>query len=300
MMQGEATRSGRDRTAAALQQYIDALPASSYDVRVVGFDRLAQVREFAPEMLIASGGWLRHCNAQGSNVYLRPLSARHVLLDDLTDESLAEFTAVHVPSCIVETSPGSYQAWISVSAVPIDPTIATRIARSLAQRFGGDFGAASAFQPGRAPGLCNRKPERAGPDGRGPWVLVRHAKAVIDPKGPELIEDALAAGRAKAAHDPPPGSGSDRPPPLQQSPAEEHAAAAARVMSTLPGGEIDRSRLDFAIARRLIGRGHLVEDVGLVLQASAKAGALPARDAERYIRRTTGAAAQSLAKGGMP
>jgi hypothetical protein len=42
-------------------------------------------------------------------------------------------------SCVVlQTSPGNLQAWIHVSATPLEPAVATEIGRELARLYRGD------------------------------------------------------------------------------------------------------------------------------------------------------------------
>jgi hypothetical protein len=292
------TLTGHDRTARALEQYVDALPAPGYDLRAIAPGQTPKVRQVTRDKLLASVAWLRHCNAQGANVYLRPLTARHVLVDDLSDVTLAAITAAHRISCIIETSPSSYQAWITLSEQDVDPTTATRVARALAVRFDGDPGAASAFQPGRAPGLQNRKPARIGPDGRGPWVAVRHAQSVVDPTATELMASAHETPTGVAVRElrlvtHPASEGR-----MLRSPAEEYAEAEDRLARMLPGSQLDRSRLDYAIARRLFGLGYKTDAVAAVLHMSAKVRAMRDAEADQYIRRTLEAALSCAVRGG--
>jgi hypothetical protein len=70
---------------------------------------------------------------------------------------------------VVETSPGNFQAWLKHSReLPRD--LSTLAARSLADEFGGDRGAADWRHFGRLAGLTNRKPRHMGGNGLFPFV----------------------------------------------------------------------------------------------------------------------------------
>ena len=117
-------------------------------------------------------------NASGSSIYVRPsrtLDAHPwLLIDDLTAAALDSLRECHPPGLVVETSPGSFQAWIRVQE-PVPVAARTSIARTLAEIYAGDPGAVGAHQFGRMPGTTNRKPSRRLPDGRSPFAALRHA-----------------------------------------------------------------------------------------------------------------------------
>jgi hypothetical protein len=67
---------------------------------------------------------LKHCNARGSHIYIRPSGEhRFTTLDDLNETSLARLSAdSFTPCAVVETGAGNFQAWLkhsrNVSAAP--------------------------------------------------------------------------------------------------------------------------------------------------------------------------------------
>jgi hypothetical protein len=84
-----------------------------------------------------------------------------------------------------------------------------------------------------------------------------------------------------------------------RSPAIEHAEAARRIASSLPPGALlDRSRVDAAIARRLLERGAATEAVAAVIAAGPKAAAMPDAEAAGYVVRTMQAAGRFLGRAG--
>ena len=281
---------GAERTTVALRRWCAALPAEAYDVRLVeaGTDR-ALLRRFSAGQLLGSVGWLRRMNAQGWHVYARPDEHRHVLIDDLDPDGLDLLRAGHQPAALVETSPYCHQAWVTVADTEVPSAVAAAIARRLARDLGGDAGATGRGQVGRLPGFTNRKSmhERGG---LHPFALLRRAGPVVDPAGVEMVRSAEAelgtALMSAPAIAPTQGHCLRR-----RQPNEEAAAALARVRASLPAGvEIDRSRVDFALAVRLLGRGANVAYVEAAVLAGERATEMPAREAERYVARTLTAA----------
>jgi hypothetical protein len=104
-------------------------------------------------------GWLRCQNYRGCDIYIRPAGSPHSLnlVDDLTAEAVAAMKQMGFdPAVIVETSPDNYQAWLK-HPEPLDKETSTAT-RALAERFGGDRGAADWRHLRRCSGFENRKP----------------------------------------------------------------------------------------------------------------------------------------------
>jgi len=283
---------GWRRTARALEGWVEALPAEWYDVRAVRADQRGEaiIRQYRPEQLPAAAGWLRRLNAQGWSIYGRPATTSHVLVDDLDPVTLAEFTIAHRCAATVETSPRNFQTWLTVSVKPIEPGLATRVARALADRYGADRFAADAFHLGRLPGLCNRKPAYFRPDAGYPWVVLRHAAPGVCPRAAALIHSMSEAAVPIATHAIS-AIGTECRTKLFRSNVEEYIAGMKAVVALLPPEAIvDRSRMDFAIARNLLSRGVSEPDVVAVVRAGPRAASLPEKTAEQYVARTITAA----------
>ena len=58
--------------------------------------------------------FLKHHDAHGAHLYIRPTGeSAYTLLDDLTAATLASLAPQsYAPAAVVETSPGSFQAWL--------------------------------------------------------------------------------------------------------------------------------------------------------------------------------------------
>lgn len=285
--------SGAQRTAEALQRWAEALPADSYTVRLVHVETKgrAESRHYSAGELANAAGWLRHRNANGWHVYGRPADTRHILVDDLDQDGLDALGSRHRLAAVVETSAHNFQAWVSLPGAPANPGMATRAARILAARHGGDPGAADAWHLGRLPGLCNRKPMYEAADGRFPWVLLRHAGAGCCPAGHALLREAAGAPPPADAGAVPAGRLQVR----RRDPAAEYAAAEAIVAGLLaPGIRLDRSRLDYGVASRLLRLGLSPAQVELVLLQGPKSSGLARAQAQRYARRTIAAARRAV------
>ena len=80
-------------------------------------------------------------------------------MDDLNAAALERMKSEGFqPAIVVETSPGNFQAWLNHGRV-LARAESTAAARALAERFGGDRGAADWRHFGRLSGLTNRKPK---------------------------------------------------------------------------------------------------------------------------------------------
>ena len=278
------------RTRAAVLQWAAALPASSYLIVAIpeAGSGPTHRRFFTLPELDHALSWLRWLNGTGHHIVGRPWDARHVLLDDLHPVTVEAMAGR--PAAVVESSPGNFQLWLTLSTSPVAPDVASAAARLLAVRHGSDRGAASASQPGRLPGFTNRKGRHRTAEGLHPFALLSEANGpLVDPLGSAILAEA-ATTKAK------PGVPISTQPghcgPLRHcSPGEEHAEAMARLAATLPSGAtLDRSRADFALAARLLSRGMVAAEVVEVILAGERAQAMPPVAAAAYARRTVGAA----------
>jgi hypothetical protein len=101
---------------------------------------------------------LRHQNREGRNIYVRPKGEHDLsMVDDLTADAVSAMKeAGFNPAVIVETSPGNYQAWLK-HPERLSKEVSTAAARALAEKFGGDRGAADWRHFGRLADFTNRK-----------------------------------------------------------------------------------------------------------------------------------------------
>jgi hypothetical protein len=133
------------------------------------------------DALMRSVPWLRLQNRDGRNIYVRPSGEHNLsLVDDLTRDGVrAMKSSGFAPALLVETSSGNFQAWLKHPRV-LDKGLGTAVARALAQKFGGDTGAADWRHYGRLSGFVNRKAKHYNvTTGLYPFVRVIEARGVV-------------------------------------------------------------------------------------------------------------------------
>lgn len=171
----------KNRTLIAVEQQIAAMGCEVYEIGLFK-PHTADSDPREPEMLprtwdratlLKSVPWLRYQNSQGRNIYIRPRGEHHLsMVDDLTADAVKRMKAEgYTPALVVETSPGNFQAWLNHGQI-LPQRLSTLAARALAERFGGDKGAADWRHFGRLAGFTNRKEKYRSPNGTFPFVRV--------------------------------------------------------------------------------------------------------------------------------
>lgn len=172
----------RDRTLEAVESQTQAMGADVFEIGLfkpdaVHGETIMVPRVWDHDALIRSIGWLRHENRDGRNIYVRPKGEHNLsLVDDLTRNAVGEMMRSGFrPALIIETSPGNFQAWLK-HPEQLSKEMGTAAARALADKFGGDRGAADWRHYGRLAGFTNRKEKyRDGVTGMHPYVRLVHA-----------------------------------------------------------------------------------------------------------------------------
>ena len=174
------------RTIEAIEKHLEAICSPLYEVGVFfpatgkGADSKMLLRTWDQAALLKSVPWLRAKNAEGAAVYIRPKGEHpYSLVDDLKADAVDRMRKEgFTPAIVVETSPANFQAWLNHGEL-LDKRTSTAAARALAERFGGDPGAADWRHFGRLCGFTNRKPVYMNPNGLYPFVkVVAHAHGV--------------------------------------------------------------------------------------------------------------------------
>jgi hypothetical protein len=171
----------KSRTLLAVEQQVDAMGCEVYEIGLFkphapGSD--SKEPEMLPRTwdratLLKSVPWLRYQNSQGRNIYIRPNGEHRLsMVDDLSADAVKRMRAEgFVPTLVVETSPGNFQAWLNHGQL-LPPRISTIAARTLAAKFGGDKGAADWRHFGRLAGFTNRKAKYQSLAGTYPFVRI--------------------------------------------------------------------------------------------------------------------------------
>ncbi len=229
-----------DRTTDAVRRQLAAMGCDRYEIAVRDPARGMLTRQGSADEIVAGIGWLKAMNAQGNDIYVRPVGSNGlVLVDDLSAKALTELNRDGLmPAAVAETSAGNYQAWVRVSDGPLLPEIATEAAREVAARYGGDPNSADWRQYGRLAGFTNQQPEHARADGQQPYVRLREARGG---ETPAAARDVLGKAQERfetRLQEP-------RPVPMPAHPREH----------TGGGGPSSRSEEDRERATRDDGRG---------------------------------------------
>src|SRR4030095_6407934 len=189
-------------TLRAICRQLAAMPNELYLVRLIH----AVTKSCCPgerlwtASLLTHGAtvrFLRARNRDGFDVYLYPYADRsnsgYILVDlDCPQPQVIPTMRAqgHEPCVVLQTSPGHLQAWIRVSADPLNPAVASAIGRQLARTYGGDPASTDWRHLGRLAGFTNQKPQRR-IDGYAPWVKLLHAKIGLATHGAFLVEAAV-------------------------------------------------------------------------------------------------------------
>jgi hypothetical protein len=149
-----------DRTEATIRTLLTALPAPGYDLGILSDGRMYRLEAVHESRLLRMLRYLRYRNANGAHIYIRPTGeSAYTLLDDLNPATLDRMEAEgYAPAAVVETSPGSFQAWLRHEQA-LSKELGTIAAKTLAEQFTADPSAADWRRFGRAPGFTNRKPQ---------------------------------------------------------------------------------------------------------------------------------------------
>jgi hypothetical protein len=137
---------------------VEVFEVGLFKPEALGREPVMLPRVWDHDSLVRSIGWLRHENRDGRNIYVRPKGEHNLsLVDDLKAGSLIQMEQSGFgPGVVIETSPGNFQAWLK-HPEQLSKEMGTAAARALAEKFGGDRGAADWRHYGRLAGFTNRK-----------------------------------------------------------------------------------------------------------------------------------------------
>lgn len=187
---------GMDKTTEAMSRQIAAMGCDVFEIGLFKPEASATEPAMLPrtwdaDSLLRSVAWLRRENRDGRNIYVRPKGAHNLsLVDDLTKGAIAAMKqAGFSPALAVETSPGNYQAWLK-HPNQLGKELSTAAARALAEKFGGDTGAADWRHFGRLAGFTNRKSKYQDiATGLYPFVRLIEATGKVYPEADRFIAD---------------------------------------------------------------------------------------------------------------
>lgn len=197
----------QDRTAQAVQRQTAVMGCDHYDVGIQHATGELDEHRWTLQILLENLQRLKHLNAQGRNILIRP--SFHplpgmVLVDGLSLDSVERMRADgYEPTATIETAPNRHQVWVRVGE-HITKSRRDDIARYLAERYGGDVDAASANSYGRLAGFTSGE-SLAG--GRRPFVTIKQSDSSgkIASGAEELLKVTLEARKQRPEDGPAPG-----------------------------------------------------------------------------------------------
>ena len=249
------------------------------------------LRTWSVRKALDSVRWLKYKNYRFHHVYLRPRgSTGVVLIDDLTVTQLNRMAAdgIH-PACEVQTSPFNYQAWVRVSAVEIEPRLATAVGEVLAKRYEGDLNSKDWRHFGRAVGFTNIKPEHVMENGFYPFVKLEAIGEGVIPGANELLTEArefLVEKDRKAEKRRVLDKGAENVGRATEPPEAYFNQAIKTLVSEYGAKQIDWSRAEFAAVRRMRLAGYRRVDAEYVLHHNQSIAVRKKGHVDDYIRRT--------------
>jgi len=296
-------------TWQAIRRQLAAMPHDLYLVRLIHH---ATRRAFPGERLwstaqltsAATIRFLRLRNREGCDIYLHPYAearnAGYILLDlDVADPAVLETLRRDglEPCVLLQTSPGHLQAWLHISPQPLQPALATAVAKRIAATYRGDPASADWRHLGRLAGFTNRKPERRTLSGQPPWVQLLHARAGLASQAEHLLESIwcnsappLPATVESAGPVPQPVAPIT---PAQAIRIYQHCLRRWHITERFP--QPDWSIVDLWVARELFSQGTLPAQVRAILQLGSPQFPRRHGQPQDYLRRTLHAALSPLA-----
>ena len=301
-------------TSQAMRRQLAAMPHDLYLVRLIH----SQTRRAFPGERLwtaaqlthpATVRFLRARNREGCDLYIHPYAEErnpgYILVDlDHVGPAIVETMRAHGhdPCVVLQTSPGNLQAWVRVSATPIEPAVASQIGKRLAAIYGGDGASTDWRHLGRLAGFTNQKPQRRNGRGHAPWVKVLYTRAVLAARGAALREAAQhdLSSPSNLAHAP----RLPLPTTTHTNAAIETATAATpkiyarwlhrlRILERFP--QPDWSIADKWIAKELLLRGMPAPQVATILRGGSPGFPRQHSHPDDYLRRTLACAARELA-----
>jgi hypothetical protein len=234
-----------------------------YEIGIRDRDGRMMTRVWSKADTLKAVPWLKRENAKGADIYVRPAGQQNqglVLVDDLDVAQVEKMKAGgFAPAVLVETSPQNHQAWVRVSATPLEPELATAFSRALARKYEADPNSADWRHFGRLSGFTNRKPEHTDEAGRNPWVLCHEANGNIARAAPDALEAVkrhIEASEVMAEREKRLAAlktASDTP-GSRYNPAQEYQRQAKRLLAKY-GADTDLSRMDWMISADMAQSG---------------------------------------------
>lgn len=187
---GRAPATGPDRSLAALRRHTAALGVEGFEIALRDAETGQELhRTWDQDELNHSVGWLKRMNARGHDVSIRPAGEHSlVLLDGLTGPTLERMEHEGwTPAATIETSPGTYQAWVKLSEAPVSAPVRELAAQGLAAHYEADPLGAEIEPAGWLAGFTNQEADHTRA-GYQPYVLAHDCPGTTAPGAEAYLE----------------------------------------------------------------------------------------------------------------
>lgn len=293
----------KNLTVAAIARQLLAMKIGAFLVGVLKPDGKMINLHYTWADLYHAISWLRHENAKGAHIYIKPAGERHplVLVDDLSHEAIGQMQQDGWEPCLVtETSPRNYQAWIHLGT-PVEVAIRKAVARKLAATYHGDPNSADGDHYGRLAGFTNRKEKYRRPNGMYPFVKVLMTQEKSATQAETVVQALSTPEPSRPQKETDKGN---RHVETQMAHTGEITKAIreyhrqAKVIEALYPNT-DYSRLDWMIATEMLEQGFSVAAVEVAMrEASPLLEERKKGHIDDYITRTVTKAMHAIANGG--
>jgi hypothetical protein len=170
----------KNHTLNAIVKQTQAMNASSYSIGLYNYTDSNMINRHNQSVnnILESINWLKYKNLNNYNIFIKPsveINRAIILLDDVDENIISQLKGRGLfPSCIIETSPNNFQAWLSFGDEPMIYEYRKFITGIIVREFGCDKGCSDANHYGRLAGFTNRK-EKYKINNLYPYVLCREA-----------------------------------------------------------------------------------------------------------------------------
>lgn len=290
----------------AMRRQLAAMPCDYYQIRLIhGSSRRPFSGEHVGSAVQLLRGpmvrFLRLRNREGYDVFFHPwegrLNAGYILVDlDRAEDKIIDTMRAngHEPCAVLRTSPGHLQAWVRISPTPLEPALATFVARYLADLYGADRASAEGRHLGRLAGFTNQKPTRRLLSGYAPWVRLLYAQTRLATQATSLLQTAQRLFPAACPPLPTPGYASGAACPLTPAAAFHiYSRWLNRLRIPQRFSPPDWSIADLWIAKELLRCCIPADQVQAVLRLGSPGFPRRHSDPEDYLRRTIARALQT-------
>lgn len=187
-----------DRSAIAAQRQMTAMGCQRFVVTLIDAKLGKQEeRDWDQQKVMQNIGWLKHMNARGYDVWIRPSGEHNLIV--LSGLSAAQLQALkdreYLPAVVIETGTGQYQAWLKLSHLPVAQEMRSLVAQEFLKDFKCSGKNITERLDGRMAGFTNQQVLHSG--GRHPFVALTAYNGNISPYAEMQIERLKSAKTSK-------------------------------------------------------------------------------------------------------